>query len=333
MLGNRFRLAFVVLLAAVYAVEASAQSTSSSLPAELGWVKFRISGGRLQIASPRYRESRTFEASNPLAGTSESLRLNISAESSSVHYRQHSPRQTLTIDFDAPHVVVIKRLPGEKNESLATVKFAQESDGKVHLTVEDAESETRKHSGDSFWHLMLLAHDDTNTHLLPLLESLRPGWPIAETANEIEGSLIRMAGRSVRPQRERWEQWVNELGSPSFEKRRRAERMLRESGPAVVAYLTTLPPDSMDAERKARIARLLGALSTSADDTPDRIAMWLIDDPLIWTTVLESEEVAHRQIAKDQLEELLHGDIDFDADADQDERVRQIQAIRAAISP
>ena len=126
---------------------------------------------------------------------------------------------------------------------------------------------------------------------------------------------------------------MEELGSPSFHTRRRAERMLRESGPAVVSYLTTIPRESLDAERKARIARLLSALSTSADDTPDRIAIWLIDDPLAWTSVLESDDVAHRKVAKEQLEALTSRNIVFDADADESTREVQVSAIRESLSP
>lgn len=311
-----------------------AQETASSLPAELGWVRFRITAGRLQVASAQFRESRSYEAGNPLTGTAETMRLNVSAQSTSVSYRKTSPRSVVTVDFEAPSVVTIEVVPGEaakddagENGHAVAMKYTQKRDGPIHLLVDDGKN-TRTHEADSFWHLMLLAPADMQQHLLPVLDTLRAGWQIAENAQEIERSLIRLADSPIRPNRGRWAKLVEELGSSSFQKRRQAERLLRQSGPAVLAYLNSLPVESMDAERRARISRLLDALSSESDDTPDRIALWLIDDPIVWASVLESEEEAHRVIAKEQIETLLGRPIEFDPEGQHDHRSAQAQAIR-----
>ena len=332
---NLIRCGLCLVALAAMASEATAQAADTTLPAELGWVKFRISGGRLQIASPRYRESRTYESSNPLAGTSQSLRLNISSESAAVQYTQQSPQHVLRVEFESTNQVTIEQTPieaGDVEEPIATLKYSQQQDGAVTLVIDENNGKgPREHSAPSFWHLVLAARGDVDVHLLPILTSLRPGWTIGETADGIEDSLVKLSDLSIQLDRKRWSKLVDELGSPSFQQRRRAERLLREAGPAVVSYLNSLPPDSLDAERKARIQRLLGALASSSDDTPDRIAMWLLDDPTVWLTVLESEDASHRAIGKKQLEALLKQTIQFDANADTKTRTEQIAALRLSI--
>ena len=59
--------------------------------------------------------------------------------------------------------------------------------------------------------------------------------------------------------------------------------------------------------------------------------MWLIDDPLVWTTVLESDDADHRVIAKSQLEELLGYSVEFDLQADHQERAEQVRSLRGML--
>ena len=92
-----------------------------------------------------------------------------------------------------------------------------------------------------------------------------------------------------------------------------------------------LPLGSMDAERKARIERLLESLSTTADDSPQRIAMWLIDDASIWLTVLGSNDLHQRQVAHQQLEKIAGTKLAFTPDADSQVRADQLEAIRAKL--
>ena len=316
----------------------AAQETASSLPAELGWVKFRITAGRLQVASAQFRESRSYEAGDPLTGTAETMRLNVSAQSTSVNYRKTSPQSVVTVDFAAPSVVTIEVTPGEavKDDADASghavaLKYTQNRDGPIRLLIDERDN-TREHKAASFWHLMLLAPDDMQQHLLPILNSLRPGWQIAQDADQIEDALVRLADSPIRPDRDRWAKLVEELGSPSFQKRRQAERLLRQSGPAVLAYLNSLPLESMDAERRARISRLLDALSSQSDDTPDRIALWLVDDPIAWASVLDSDDETHRAIAKGQIETLLGKPIAFDPQGEQEQRAAQAKTIREQLN-
>lgn len=312
------------------ALSAAAQQPRASLPAQLGWIKFRITAGRLHVINANYRQSKTYESGNPLVGESETLRLNISLESNTVQYRLESPAEQLTVDFDAADSVVIVRTPRE-DKSITAMTYRQDRAGGVRLIIGEGD-QAREHRAASFWQLMLLARGDVEQHLLPVLLALRPGWPIAETADGIEAALVQMAKSGRLPDRAAWAKLVDQLGSSRFSERRSAERRLREAGPAVVAYLKSLPLESFDAERRARIERLLVSMSSSSDDTPARIAMWLIDDPLTWTAVLLSADRTHRALAKGQLEKLLGREIQFDVDADTEKRDAQIAALRGMLA-
>jgi hypothetical protein len=166
-----------------------------------------------------------------------------------------------------------------------------------------------------------------------VLEKLRPGWQLQETAVELEAALVAAAASGQTPDRQSWAKLVDQLGSERFAERRAAERQLRAAGPAVVAYLQSINIDRFDAERRERIERLLESLSTTADDVPQRIAMWLVDDPTIWLAILASNEVEHRRTAHAQLEKLLAAKVAFDPQADVTTRQSQVDSLRRRIAP
>lgn len=327
----RYCTGMLMLTLALLASSLQAEELRSSLAAELGWVKFRVTAGRLQIVNTHFRESRTFEAGNPLVGETETFRLNISASNASARYDLNTRGQRLTVDFDSPYSVTIERTPtDEDDESITPVKFVQPRDGRLQLTIGRG-LKRREIKAESFWHLMLSEPEAAREHLLPILLSLRPGWPLEDTAAGIESALVQVAGSDALPDREAWAKLVDQLGSSSFADRRRAERQLRSAGPAVVAYLKTLPLETLDAERRSRVERLLDSLSSTADDTPGRIAVWLIDDATVWTTVLASDDADHRRAAHEQLEKLLGRKIEFDVDADAESRAEQINQLRKTL--
>jgi hypothetical protein len=298
-----------------------------SLPAELGWVKFRVTGGRIQAVNTQFRESKTYTTGNPLVGDTETFTLNV-AQTTTLHYELKSAREQLVIDFDSPASLTIERRVGEDGK--LALSFAQPAEGNLQLAIGDGESR-KSIEAPSFWHLLLLAPAASREHLLPILDSLRPGWHLGESADGLNDALVQVAESGLVPDRTQWTKLVEQLGSDRFSERRTAERRLREAGPAVVAYLQTLPLASLDVERRVRVKRLLESLATTADDTPQRIAMWLIDDAQIWLAVLASEDAHQRRIAHEQLEKLAGMKLDFTPDADAQVRAQQIEAMRAKL--
>jgi hypothetical protein len=325
---------FTAILLAAFALAALASPGQAedeprvSLPAELGWVKFRVTAGRIQAVNTQFRESKTYTTGNPLVGDVETFTLNVAA-TTTLRYELKTTREQLVIDFDSPDSLTIERHAGE-GASIVPLSFAQPAKGNLRLVV--GEGETRKvFEAPSFWHLLQLAPQAAREHLLPILDSLRPGWQLAAAADGLEDALVQAAESGLAPDRTQWAKLVEQLGSSRFNERRIAERRLREAGPAVVAYLQSLPLGSLDVERRVRIKRLLESLATTADDTPQRIAMWLIDDAQIWLAVLRSEDAHHRSVAHQQLEKLVGAKLEFTPDAPPELRAQQIEALQAKL--
>ncbi len=84
---------------------------------------------------------------------------------------------------------------------------------------------------------------------------------------------------------------MGRLGQPArrsaLHRRERAERQLREAGPAVLAFLNGLNTGPLDAEQQLRVRRVVRVLSTQqGEDTPENIAAMLIGDPHVWLALL-----------------------------------------------
>ncbi|MCA9271169.1 MAG: hypothetical protein KDA41_21955, partial [Planctomycetales bacterium] len=261
-----------------------AQSSPTSLAAELGWVRFRLAAGRLQFVNSQFGANKSHETGNPLVGDSESFSLFAEGAAPSLRYAHNTAEARLAINFQSPDAMSIEFQPLAPSAGPA-FQFVQTSVGASVLTVDSPRGQT-VYRGDSFWHMMLLHPEPMRRFVTPALTALRPQWPLEETADAMEDALVDAALSGVASNREHWRKLVEQLGSARFQERVAAERALREAGPAVAAYLQTLNLASLDAERRSRVTRLLDAVASSSDDTPQRIAIWLKDDPHIWLAVL-----------------------------------------------
>lgn len=329
------RLAFFSLVAAILIAtgggRAAAEDERASLAAELGWVKFRVAAGQIYVVNTSYRESKDYETGNPLVGEAEKFAMIVSARDTILNYERTTPDERLTASFGTGGELTIQRQQlGARAHTPFT--FTQRRDEGMRLAVGEGKSQ-QIFRGRTLWHLILLAPTPTREQLVPVLESLRPGWQLQATAAELETALVAAANSGKVPDREAWAKLVEQLGSDRFTDRRAAERQLREAGPPVVAYLQSIEVDRFDAERRQRVDRLLESLSTTADDMPQRIAMWLVDDPTIWVAILASSEVEHRRTAHAQLEKLLAMKIEFDADADANVRGPLVEEVRRRVAP
>ena len=159
--------------------------------------------------------------------------------------------------------------------------------------------------------------DDCRKGLLPRLEAFRPDWRIAATLAAAEDELVRLAASAEKPDRQQWAAWVKQLGDPLCARRERAERQLREAGPAVLAFLNRQNMGPLDAEQQLRIRRVVRVLSTQqGEDTPENIAALLIGDPHVWLTLLSRGDETVRRAAVKQLELALNGPVNLDPKAD-----------------
>jgi hypothetical protein len=151
---------------------------------------------------------------------------------------------------------------------------------------------------------MLEHRDACQTHLIPILESLRIGWQLEETADDIQVTLLKLADQRKLPQTDHWARLVRQLSRGSFAQRQAAERELRRAGQAVVAYLTQLNPRRLDTEQRERIRSIIDRLVSQTDDTPERVALWLNGDRDVWETLASRGDPTAQRLATAQLERL-----------------------------
>ena len=137
------------------------------------------------------------------------------------------------------------------------------------------------------WHLLIIHGDDCRKGLLPRLEAVRPDWRIGATLAAAEDELVRLAAERGEARPPAMGRLGQTLGDPLCARRERAERQLREAGPAVLAFLNGLNTGPLDAEQQLRIRRVVRVLSTQqGEDTPENIAAMLIGDPHVWLASL-----------------------------------------------
>lgn len=169
--------------------------------------------------------------------------------------------------------------------------------------------------------------------MVPLIEFLHPSWQLVAQATSLEETLFRRARLGDRADRRQWAAWVDDLASPQFARRNAAERQLREQGPVVLPFLEHLDPSRLDAEQAYRLRALVDALSVDSQDSGERVAVWLVEDELVWLALLDREDASKRRTALKQLETLTGHPIAFDVDAVPEVRRAQLEALWAQWAP
>ena len=294
-----------VFLVALWDAAVSAQTTPANplprrtLAAERSWVKFGVVLGRLRVLNSHVGQMLTAQQEDPQLGIRESLSISEGSDEAVVHYELAAPELRLVVHFSGPDVVRIEKTPQSAGGG-ESVRFSQSARGEIEMIVGQGQ-QARRYRANSFWHLMLEHRDVCQTHLLPILESLRVGWQLDETADDIRDTLFRLAGSQRLPETDRWAALVKQLSRGTFQERQAAERELRQSGQAMVAYLDQLNPDRLDTEQRQRIRRIVAGLVSRTDDTPQRVALWLNSDQDLWLALMSQGDPSTRQLAAEHL--------------------------------
>lgn len=299
---------------------------SSALAAQLREVRFVVVTGRIQAGTEQLGGSVT--SSTRQADREERLTVNLMSGVPTIDYHLTTPDVQVSLELREGNQLSIKRITKSDagDEELA---FTQPADGALTLVV-GQEPDARTWTAPTLWHLLLEEPELGRQQLVPLIELLRPGWQLRETADAIEQSLTRTPSARRTAQREHWSSLVAQLADDDFSVRQAAQRDLQNAGPAVISYLRSLDPDRLDAEQRSRIRRVIAALSgTDAEDTPRRAMTWLATDPLVWIALLGRDDPEVRRVALDQLEAVTGEAIDFDTDADVEHRQQQREALKA----
>lgn len=311
-------------------LQAQQKDHHTSLIAELEWARLRIVSGRIVITDMRAGDSQTAESSNPLVGIAERISISMADGLPQLHYELTDRQQLLAVDFSPTGVVHVVRQP-QPGSQVVPMEYRQQSGGDVVLLVGDEGARVQV-AAPGFWQLMLTIDEPTARELANLLHVLRPNWQLEQTAAGIERALYRQAEFGPYPDRARWAELVSGLGSQRFSQRLAAEQQLAACGATLLPYLRNLPRQELDAQQRWHVDHLLKRLSADVDDTPDRVASWLIDDPQVWLGLLARAEGSGRQLARGQLSRVLNRDIDFDPQADDAARREQLERLHQQIA-
>lgn len=319
---------FIVCVTLWCSVEATAQTIRASRTSisQINRIQFRLVSGRITATTRAYGGTSSLNKSSN--NYREKLTIGHANGVPIVDYDLTTSGVRLEIDVSDGSRVVIKQEPTEKGKYTPLV-FEQQPDFPLTLTV-GADDEQKTFRAASLWHLWLAQPELCETTLWPLLRLLRPNWNLAETGGAIEEALYHAAKTQNAPKREHWARLVDDLGDDEFSVREAADRSLRKSGQMVLPYLRELSPESLDAEQRFRIRRMIAALSGGeTEDTPTVVATWLCADKQIWLALLSRAPTAdQRRTAVDQLSYLLDQPIEFDPAADEDTRAHQLEALQ-----
>ena len=330
--------------------QAGAQSVgmSENFARQMARVEFRVASGRIVVRSSTF--GGRLSSSTNVDGAQERLTIDFAGGLPTIEYERSAADEQLSIrvsptlpaagdgvdpdaaDFFPPVLgadrIHLRRLPKSEGAPGMAVEFRQEPYFDLSLTVGQGE-EQRTIRAATLWYLLLAEPDLCREYLTPLLELLRRDWRLLETAHEIERSMVQAVERRQLPDWQRWAELVVDLGSDDFGHRQAADRALRQSGRAVVPYLESLPPATLDAEQRFRIRRIITATGLGeSEDTAARIGLLAAGDPRAWLALLSNAEPARRTLAYRQLCELLDEPLDFDPTGDEARRDLQLRALR-----
>ncbi len=301
---------------------------AGSLPAQAPQVRFEVVLGRITCIHLNNGQCRVQQGTEPDAVRRESLVINCEGQQPIVRYeRATAGGENLAIAFTNGNQL---RIEQTWTGSSRRLEFVQPARGDVSLTVEGG-SGKEVVTAPSFWHLLLAERPLCEQELTPILKLLRPNWDFFELSMQLEHSLFHTALHGESVPRAKLAELVSELGRPEFPRRHAADQELRACGPTVLPYLASLSSDQLSGEQRHRIRMIRDSLAAAATDTPDRVALWLVDDERIWLTMLEHPDAEKRHLAVLRLAEIRPEANFFDPYGDDQFRAEQVAQLRSMI--
>jgi hypothetical protein len=293
------------------------------------WVRLEVIGGRVAVVNKGCGQSRSTVASSPASEMRQSLSVQLQPSALLVNYEAVAAGHCLSLEVDASRRLTIRRSAIDATNS-PEVCYVQPDRGDVTLLV--ASDPPRKLSAASLWHLALAEPEACREHLFPLLESLRPTWRLGEQASAIEAAVFGAEIDKILVQTAHWQRAVDDLASADFRTRQAADRELRTSGQAVVAFLGRLDESQLDREQRRRIRAIGGDLLDIHTDSPERVAAALAADKTVWLALLQRDEVDVRLAAAEHLTRLCRRSLPFDPQAGPLQRQEQLAKLIARLS-
>jgi len=289
-----------------------------------GWIRYGVRFGRVRpVANNRssIQSRSTNETLSIMGGLTQQL---------SVIYRYENGDKVFTF-VSSNDTLLVTRQAENPTDKDPTVEFHQPKQGQPELRIADGESR-KTYRAETIWHLYFDYPEVCQQQLDPLLAGLRSGPPLSETVKLVEKALVQRSKLDRSSPVDRWRVLVEQLGSDSFAVRRAADAELRESGQAAIAFLLSYEMRDLDPEQQMRVRRIIRSLQPGEEeDSPDRAAAYLFSQPTAWVSLLGSDNLESRTVAKEELERLLERTVDFDPSATEEERAEQINVIRSTL--
>jgi hypothetical protein len=304
---------------------AEKRAISGSLTGQLRMITARMVSGKFSAICPASNQSMTSNVNLP--DRREKLSISLAGGKPSVGYEALTSRERFAITIDQGDALSLQLAPQSEAEG-TLIDFSQAATGAIHLTIGSGK-EVREIRAQSIWQLMLIEPEACQTHLVPLLQLIRPDWRLKQQADTIEEFLCRTVESQPAANRAVWRQAVTDLASPRFAERERAEQKLLEGGQNVLPLLQVLPRAKLDAEQMYRVRRIVRQVTGAGDeDTPGRVAFWLAEDPRVWHALASRDDVAKRRVAASRLVQILPPPVEFDPEGTAEQRAEQLTRIR-----
>ncbi len=326
---GRLLLVFVSSYAVFASTSRAEEIPKTSLLSRKSWTRFDVILGRITALNPRYRQVNTVFDGSAAKGTRESLSLQVDDGVPSLNYELLSSNTRIRIEVNCGNHVIVQQ---NSLDDSRHITYEQPAEGRVVFEV-DASGERQTYTAQNLWELILAEPTACQTHLLPLLNLMRPNWQLVKRAAQLESALVRAAKSELSLDQQKLDDLVKQLGSRRFKQRHVADRKLRASGQVILAYLDRLDESHLDGEQRRRIRNIKRDLVFSGEDTPERVAMWLIDSPSVWLILMDRPTASTRETATKHLARITDRPIEFSTDASAKERRELISQLRSELVP
>ncbi len=300
-----------------------------SLLARSGWARFQVVLGRIEVANIHSSQTRTATSGGEGDDQFEKLTISGDTDIPSVRYERVTTSGMVAITVIDGDRVEIDQTP-TRSRQVEPVNFRQQRGADVILRV-GSDADIQTYRAPTLWHLLISEPEVCESHLLPLLNTMQPSWRFDQMLALATDELIREADASEFDKRHAARRLIAKLKSTDFATREQAQGQLRQLGVGILPYLNHISNAELTREQQRRVELVRVDLRGNEADSPERLALWLVEDEWIWLAMLGHDELPIRTFAANHLAKRFAKPIDFDPAGPRPERAQQIARIRTRI--
>jgi len=296
-----------------------------SLPVRCQAVEFRLLLGRLELYPPEHRKGSGTAQRRLPQPLEESFNVTAERGIPSLHYVRQTPTQEWILDVVEATRVEIDAywLAGQERFELTQPRRGplvvrirrgaaavagrpppQADPRRLASTGAPPEATDESFTAASFLHLRATHPDLFARHLQPLLASLLPDLELAGLQQQTTAQLLELSQSVAPPDPARVHACVARLAAKQRQERERAQRELLQHGVAVIPLLDEIPTASLQEEQRLRLETIRRCLRPRRSDGPDRVAQWLLADPVYWQAIAADFAPSQRLLAERRLQRL-----------------------------